>query len=138
VAALALGADAVLMGTRFMASVESPMHDNFKKWMIAAKETDTVVVERSIRNAARIIKNEAALTVARLEAEGATLEELLPIIAGKVGRDAYLSGDVNAGTIACGQVVGRIHEIKTCKQIIDDIIAEARERLAQLGRVFKE
>ncbi|MBP8131750.1 MAG: nitronate monooxygenase [Candidatus Hydrogenedentes bacterium] len=138
VAALALGANAVLMGTRFMASVESPMHDNFKKWMIAAKETDTVVVERSIRNAARIIKNEAALTVARLEAEGATLEELLPIIAGKVGRDAYLSGDVNAGTIACGQVVGRIHEIKTCKQIIDDIIAEARERLAQLGRVFKE
>ncbi|HNT87996.1 MAG TPA: nitronate monooxygenase [Candidatus Hydrogenedentes bacterium] len=136
VAALALGAEAVLMGTRFMASVESPMHDNFKRWMVAAKETDTMVVERSIRNAARIIKNEAALTVARMEAEGATLDDLIPVISGKVGRDAYLCGDINRGTIACGQVVGRIHEIKTCKQIIDDMIAEARERLTAIERIF--
>jgi len=104
--------------------------------MVAAKETDTMVVERSIRNAARIIKNEAALTVARMEAEGATLDDLIPVISGKVGRDAYLCGDINRGTIACGQVVGRIHEIKTCKQIIDDMIAEARERLTAIERIF--
>ena len=91
-AALALGAEAVLMGTRFMACTESPMHDNFKQWMVQARETDTIVVERSIRNAARIMKNEAALTVARMESEGATLQDLLPVIAGRVGREAYLSG----------------------------------------------
>ncbi|MFP4500226.1 MAG: NAD(P)H-dependent flavin oxidoreductase [Candidatus Hydrogenedentota bacterium] len=136
VAALALGADAVLMGTRFMASAESPMHDNFKQWMIGANETDTMIVERSIRNAARIIKNEAAETVARMEAEGATLDELIPVISGKVGREAYLSGDINMGTIACGQVVGRINEIKTCKQIIEDTVAEAKEALGKLHAIW--
>lgn len=125
VAALALGAEAVLMGTRFMAVSESPMHDNFKQWMVHAQETDTMVVERSIRNAARIMKNEAARTVAQLEAEGATLEQLLPVISGKVGREAYLSGDIDLGTIACGQVVGRIREIKSAQELIDGIIEEA-------------
>lgn len=135
IAALALGAEAVLMGTRFMASKESPMHENFKEWMVEAQETDTMVVERSIRNAARVIRNEAGKTVERMEAEGASLEELLPVIAGRVGREAYLSGDVDRGTIACGQAVGLIHEIKSCKQIIDDIIAEAKAILARLNRV---
>ncbi len=132
VAALALGAEAVLMGTRFMATKESPMHDNFKQWMVQAKETDTVVVERSIRNAARIMNNEAARTVQELEAGGATLDELLPVIAGKVGREAYLSGDIEGGTIACGQDVGRIYEIKSCKQLIEDIMSEATQSIARL------
>lgn len=127
IAALALGAEAVLMGTRFMASKESPMHPNFKQWMVQAQETDTLIVERSIRNAARIMKNDAALTVARMESEGATLDELLPVIAGKVGRDAYLSGDVNRGTIACGQIVGRIDSIPSVHDIIESIITEAEQ-----------
>ena len=133
VAALALGAEAVLMGTRFMATAESPMHANFKEWMTGAQETDTMIVERSIRNAARIMKNEAGETVARMEAEGATLNELIPVIAGKVGRDAYFSGDINAATIACGQAVGRIHEIKSVKEIIEDIMAEARATLERIN-----
>lgn len=133
VAALALGAEGVLMGTRFMASVESPMHDNFKEWMVNADVTDTMVVERSIRNAARIMTNEAARTVARLEAEGATFEELFPIIAGSVGREAYLSGDLDRGTIACGQAVGRIREIKPVAEIIADIMSEAHAVLSRLN-----
>lgn len=137
VAALALGAEAVLMGTRFMASTESPMHDNFKRWMVAAQETDTMIVERSIRNASRIIKNDAARTVEELEAGGATLEELIPVISGKVGLEAYLSGDVNRGTIACGQVVGRINEIKSCKEIIEEIVAEARTVCDRLHRIVE-
>ena len=135
VAALSLGAEAILMGTRFMASAESPMHDNFKQWMVEAQETATMIVERSIRNAARIMKNEAAQTVARMEAEGAGLSELLPVIAGKVGLEAYLSGDIQRGTIACGQVVGRIHEIKSVREIMDDIIAEAEAVVARLQRL---
>jgi len=131
-AALALGAEAVLMGTRFMACTESPMHDNFKQWMVQARETDTIVVERSIRNAARIMKNEAALTVARMESEGATLQDLLPVIAGRVGREAYLSGDIDLGAIACGQVVGRIREIRSAGEIVTQTIREAQEILDRL------
>lgn len=131
-AALALGADAVLMGTRFMACKESPMHDNFKQWMIAAQETDTMIIERSIRNAARVIRNEASMTVARMEAEGATLDDLLPVISGKVGLEAYLSGDVQRGTIACGQVVGRIRAVQSAAEIMADIVAEARAVAARL------
>ena len=132
VAALAFGAEAVLMGTRFMASTESPMHENFKQWMVQAAETDTIVVERSIRNAARIMKNEAALTVARMESEGATLQDLLPVIAGRVGREAYLSGDIDLGAIACGQVVGRIRDIKSAGAIVEETIREAHEILDRL------
>lgn len=138
VAALALGAEAILMGTRFMASTESPMHDNFKQWMVEAQETDTIVVERSIRNAARIMKNEAARTVARMEAEGATLDDLLPVIAGRVGREAYLSGDIDTGAIACGQVVGRIREIKDAGEIVAQIIREAHDTLNRLTRLSAE
>ncbi|NLV45297.1 MAG: nitronate monooxygenase [Candidatus Hydrogenedentes bacterium] len=135
IAALALGAEGVLMGTRFMATAESPMHDNFKQWMVEAQETDTMVVERSIRNAARIMKNDAAMTVARMEKEGATLEDLLPVIAGRVGREAYLSGDINLGAIACGQAVGRVHEIKSVAELMDEIIGDAREIVRRLEQV---
>ena len=136
VAALALGAEGILMGTRFMAAKESPMHDNFKHWMVEAQETDTLVVERSIRNAARIMKNEAAKTVERMESEGATLQDLLPVIAGRVGLEAYLSGDIDLGTIACGQVVGRIHEVKSVQEIVDDIIAEAKAVIGKLNAIL--
>ena len=135
IAALALGAEGILMGTRFMATKESPMHENFKQWMVEAKETDTLIVERSIRNAARIMKNEAAQTVARMEEEGATLQDLLPVIAGRVGLQAYLSGDINLGAIACGQVVGRIHEVGTVREVIDGIMAEAERILARLNEL---
>lgn len=133
VAALALGAEAVLMGTRFMATTESPMHDNFKRWMVQAQETDTMLVERSIRNAMRVINNDAARVVAKMEAEGAGLDELLPVIAGKVSHEAYLNGDINQAAIACGQAVGRIEEIKTSAVVIQEIVDEARVVMQRLG-----
>jgi len=136
VAALAMGAEAILMGTRFMASKEAPMHENCKKWMLGATERDTRIVERSIRNPCRVIVNEASDKVVELEARGTTLEELLPIISGKGGRAAYQSGDLNAGIIACGQVVGRIHEIKSCAEIIQDIVQEAQSIAGRLGDLF--
>jgi len=136
VAALAMGAEAILMGTRFMASKEAPMHENCKKWMLGATERDTRIVERSIRNPCRVIVNEASDKVVELEARGTTLEELLPIISGKGGRAAYQSGDLNAGIIACGQVVGRIHEIKSCAEIIQDIVQEAQSIAGRLGGLF--
>ena len=100
--------------------------------MVQGAETDTIVVERSIRNAARIMKNEAALTVVRMESEGATLQDLLPVIAGRVGREAYLGGDIDLGAIACGQVVGRIRDIKSAGEIVEETMREAHEILERL------
>lgn len=133
-AALALGAEAILMGTRFMATQESPIHKNFKDWMVRAEETETMIIERSIRNAARVRRNKAAEQVLEMEKDGAGLDEIMPIIAGKVGREAYLSGDLDMGTVACGQVVGRIRDIPTMKELIQRIVSEAEKILRSLPK----
>lgn len=136
-AALALGADAVVMGTRFLATKECPAHANFKEWLVEAQETDTMMIERSIRNAVRVMRNETAEKVLEMESRGATLEELLVYISGKVGREAWLSGDLDGATIACGQNVGLIHEVKTVKEVIDDIVSSAREIAGRLNGIVQ-
>ncbi len=136
VAALALGAEAVVMGTRFMASKECPLHPKIKEWLLSAKETDTLMIERSIKNAARVMKTDFAQRVLEMEEKGATLEELVPLISGLRGKQALDEGDVNAGSIACGQAVGLIHDIPSVKEIIDGIISEAKligQRLYNIG-----
>ncbi len=134
IAALALGADGIVMGTRFVATKECPVHENFKKWMLEAQETDTMIVERSIKNPARVRKNKAAFEVLAMEEKGATLEELMPLIAGKVGLQAYLSGDLDIGVIACGQVVGLIDDIPSAYDLVRRIESEAREVLQHLQK----
>lgn len=136
VAALALGAEGVLMGTRFMASKECPLHPKIGQWLLNARETDTLIIERSIQNAARVMKTELSQRVLEMEEKGATLEELLPLISGDRSKRSYVSGDVNDAAIACGQVVGLVHELPSVKEIIDGIINEARlisQRLHKTG-----
>ncbi len=136
VAALAMGAEGVVMGTRFMATQESPIHPRIKQWMLEAKETDTLILERSIRNAGRYMKTAIAERVLGMEARGATLEELLPVLSGQNTKIALTEGDVNAGVICCGQVVGLVKDIPTAKAVIDNIIEEARaigKRLQSFG-----
>jgi len=139
VAALALGAEGVLMGTRFMASKESPAHPKAKEFLIKARETDTTLIERSIRNTARVIKNRPAEKTAQMEQKGATLEELLPVIGGLKEKELFETGDLDAGIMHSGQIEGLIKDIPTAKQIIDSIISEAGpicqrlQRLAESG-----
>ena len=137
VAALSLGAEAVVMGTRFLATKECPAHANFKEWLVEAQETDTMMIERSIRNAVRVMKNETARKVLEMEEQGATLDELIVYISGKVGQQAWLSGDLDGATIACGQNVGLIHEVLTVKELIDGIVKGAREIVSRLNRVVQ-
>ena len=125
VAALALGAEGILMGTRFMATKECPAHPRFKEWLLKARETDTVITQRSIRAPARNLKSELVSKVQEMESQGATLEELLTIIGGDNTRRVYLEGDLNGGLAECGQVVGLIHDIPTVKEVIDGIIRGA-------------
>lgn len=127
VAALALGADGILMGTRFMATKECTAHPKFKEWLLSAKETDTFITQRSIRAPARCLRNEPALKVLEMERQGATLEELLVITRGENERRVYLEGELDAGLAQCGQVVGLIHDIPTVKELIDGIIQGAAE-----------
>lgn len=101
-AALALGAEAVVMGTRFVAATECTAHPNYKEWIVNAQETDTVMIQRSIRNAARVMRNAASEKVLEMEARWAALEELLTVIGGQVGRRALFSGDIDGGTFAVG------------------------------------
>jgi nitronate monooxygenase len=134
-AALSLGADAVVMGTRFLATKECPAHDNFKEWLVEAQETDTMMIERSIRNAVRVMRNETAEKVLDMEEKGATLDELIVYISGKVGKEAWMSGNLDGATIACGQNVGLIHEVKTVKEVIDGIITDARKIAKKLSAI---
>jgi NAD(P)H-dependent flavin oxidoreductase YrpB (nitropropane dioxygenase family) len=126
VATLALGAEGVLMGTRFMATKECFLPAKIQEWLINARETDTLIIERSIKNAARVMKTEFSQAVLELEEKGATLEELLPFISGERSKQSYISGDVNDGVIACGQAVGLIRDIPSVKELIDGIIKEAK------------
>jgi len=136
-AALALGADGVLMGTRFVATKECPAHPRIKEWFTKAGETDTMVIQRSIRNAARVMRNRAAEKALSMEEKGASLEELLTVISGLMGQKSLYEGDLEEGVIACGQCVGLIHEIKSVKEIIEEIIQGAKAILERLNTLFR-
>jgi len=131
VAALALGADAVLMGTRFMATKECRGHPGWKEWLVNATEADTTYIMKSIKNPSRVAKNAVAAKVAEMENRGATLEELLPIIAGQGGA-VFDDGKIDSQLASAGQAIGLIHDVPTVKELIDRIVEEAiqiRERL---------
>jgi nitronate monooxygenase len=127
VAALALGADGINMVTRFVATVEAPVHDNVKRAIVAASERDTQLIFRRLRNTARIFRNGVASKVAELEArpEGATIEELAPFVAGYEGRRLMDEGDMEAGIWSAGQVVGLIHDVPSVRELVERTVAEA-------------
>jgi len=135
VAALALGADGVNMGTRFLATREAPVHEKVKQAILAASELDTRLIMRSLRNTERVLQTAA---VDRLLAKEAALgeklrfEDIVDEVAG-VYPTVMLGGEVDAGPWSCGMVAGLIHDIPSCGELIERIMAEAesliRERL---------
>lgn len=136
IAALALGAEGVVMGTRFMATKECPIHPNYKEWLLKATERDTTLVMRSLQNTHRVLKSKATEELLKIEARGASLEEMLPIIGNEASKKVAFEGDFDAGQALAGEVVGLIHDIPTVKELIDRIIDEARvitQRLHTLG-----
>ncbi|MDF1555693.1 MAG: nitronate monooxygenase family protein [Deferrisomatales bacterium] len=130
-AALALGADGVNMGTRFVATREAPVHDHVKQALVGASERDTRLILRTLRNTERVLANRAAAAVLEIEGRGnARIEDLIPYVAGRVGRSVLDRGDLDAGTLAAGQSVGLIRDVPTCKELLDRIVAEAEEVIA--------
>ena len=129
VASLALGADGINMGTRFMVTKEAPVHQNVKDAIIAASELDTKLIMRPLRNTERVLNNEAVEKVLEIEREkgpNTKIEDIVDLVGGvypKVMQD----GDVGVGAWSCGMVAGLIHDNPTCKELIDRIMSEAED-----------
>ena len=134
-AALALGAEGVVMGTRFVATEECIAHPKIKEWIVNAKDNDTILMGKAYRLASRLAKNKPALMAQEMEAKGASLEEVLPVISGAKGKEAWMEGDIDAGVLSMGMVVGRIDRILTVKEVIDEIINGAKKILERLNQL---
>jgi NADH:quinone reductase (non-electrogenic) len=133
VAALAMGADGINMGTRFIATKEAPVHDNVKQAIVAASELDTRLVMRPLRNTERVLANAAAERLLKMErTKGASLkfEDIVKEVGGVYPR-IMTQGEMDAGVWSCGMVAGLIHDVPTCKELIDQIMNEATVLIRQ-------
>ncbi len=137
VASLALGAEGMNMGTRFIATREAPVHENVKQALVAASELDTRLIMRPLRNTERVLNNAAVERLLEKERElGSNLkfEDILPEVAG-VYPSIMQRGEMGAGAWSCGMVAGLIHDVPTCKELIDRIMAEADQLIR--GRLMR-
>ena len=127
VAALALGAEGINMGTRFMATVESPIHENVKQQMVENDERSTELIFRTMRNTSRVAKNAISIQVAQMERDGAKFEDVRELVAGTRGKVVYETGDPDHGIWSAGQVQGLINDIPTCAALVSRIVSGAEE-----------
>ena len=135
-AAFALGACGIQVGTCLLASVECPIHDNYKQAILKAKDSDTTVTGRSIGGPVRVLKNRMAREYLALEKRGATLEELEKVTLGGLRR-AVFDGDMDHGSVMSGQVAGMLHEIKPLRQIFEELYSGGRAVLEATGKEWQ-
>ena len=128
VAALGLGADGMNMGTRFVATREAPVHDNVKQALINHGERDTRLIMRTLRNTERVLHNQTVDKVLEIESRGNTkIEDIVPYVSGLVGKEMLEDGQMDKGVLSAGQSMGLIHDIPTCRELLDRIMAQAEE-----------
>jgi nitronate monooxygenase len=133
VAMLALGAEGVVMGTRFLATSECGIHEGIKNKLIEAESTESVIALGSIGDPMRVLHTELISRVLEMEEQGATLEEMLPVIAGDKSREAMSAGDIDNSLLPCGQVIGMVHEVSSIGDIIKGLVDEAGAIYERLG-----
>ncbi|MGJ7920849.1 DUF561 domain-containing protein [Neobacillus sp. LXY-4] len=133
-AAFALGAQGVQVGTRFLATVECPTHENFKLAVVNADDTSTTVTGRSLGGPVRSIKNSMIAEFQELERQNASRDELEKISLGSL-RKAVFEGDTDRGSVMAGQICGLVNEITTVEEMITSMFAEAQEVLNNLGKI---
>ena len=119
------------MGTRFMATKESDIHDKIKAHLVQSSERDTVHIMRSLRNTARVYKNKVALEVIEKEKQRAQFADIRPLVSGQRGKKVYEDGEVDAGIWTAGQTTGLIHDIPTCKELVARIERDAEQVMTQ-------
>lgn len=135
-AALALGAEGVEMGTRFVATVECRAHPRYKEAIVAARETDTTVIERTVGRPGRVLAGPYAERVLAREAEGADIRALIPLIEGSHNKRAALEGDLEAGFVWAGQGVGGIRDVPTVAALLARMEDEARAATGRLATLL--
>jgi NAD(P)H-dependent flavin oxidoreductase YrpB (nitropropane dioxygenase family) len=125
-AALALGAEGVNMGSRFMCTQEAPLHHNIKEKMVEADERSTALVYRPFRNTARIFKNKIAVEVNEREKNtNVEFQDIAELVAGTRGKQVFVTGDPDYGVWTAGQVLGLINDIPTCDELVNRMVEEA-------------
>jgi nitronate monooxygenase len=132
VAALAMGAEGVNMGTRFIATKEAPVHQNVKEALVNASELDTELIMRPLRNTERVLKNDAVTKILEKEkslGDDIQIQDIFGEVAG-VYPKIMQEGAMDAGAWSCGMVAGLIHDIPTCKELIERVVSEAEEIIA--------
>ena len=128
VAALALGGEAIVMGTRFMATQEAGIHQNVKEKMTEADELSTNLMFRTMHNTARVFKNSVSDQVVEIESTGtATFEDVKDLVAGQRGRVVFEEGDLEHGIWSAGISVARVKDVPTCKEMVSRLVSEAEE-----------
>lgn len=141
VASLALGASGINMGTRFIATKEARVHDNVKQAILAASEIDTRLVMRPLRNTERVLNNPAVERLLEKEqnlGDDIKFEDIIEEVAGVYPR-VMIDGEVETGVWSCGMVAGLIHDIPTCKELLDRMVSEAEALIQErLAGMFKE
>jgi NAD(P)H-dependent flavin oxidoreductase YrpB (nitropropane dioxygenase family) len=139
VAALAMGADGIIMGTRFLVAEEIWAHDDFKKRLLEADETHTTLVLGSLRNTMRALRNETTAKVQEIESvHGGNLDMLMPHISGAVGRKAYETGDTSTGALAVGQAVTFSDRIEPLAEIVKRLEDEAHQAMQKLETLYQK
>ena len=133
-AALVLGAEGINMGTRFVCTSEAPVHPAAKAALVAANERDTRLIFRTLRNTSRVLRNAISEEVVMLERRpgGCVFDDLRPLVAGARGRKAWETGDVDAGVMTAGMVIGLIDDLPTCAELIDRIVADCQTQLSRV------
>jgi NADH:quinone reductase (non-electrogenic) len=141
VAALALGADGVNMGTRFMATKEAKIHQNVKEAIVKNTERDTILTNRTLRNTSRVARNAIAEQVVNIQEDPTkTIDDVRELVSGARGRANVLQGgDIDGGIWSAGQSQGLIHDIPSCDELVKRIMAEAEGIIhARLDRMAGE
>ncbi|KAG5638161.1 hypothetical protein H0H81_001457 [Sphagnurus paluster] len=125
------------MGTRFMCTVESPIHQNIKEKIVASSEADTVHIFRTLHNTARVFKNKVSMEVVALERRpgGAKFEDVRELVSGARGRKVYELGDPDYGIWSAGIVIGLINDIPTCKDLLATLERDVEEIVGQMNAV---
>jgi NAD(P)H-dependent flavin oxidoreductase YrpB (nitropropane dioxygenase family) len=136
-AALALGAAGVMMATRFVATKECEVHDNIKQEIIRRQEYETALICKSIGLQGRAIRNKVVEEVLSLEEKGCGLEELIPLISGERVREAWATGNIDRAPMMMGQSVGLVHDIPTCKELIERMAAETEADIERLTDIVR-
>src|SRR5690606_836256 len=136
--ALALGAEGVNMGTRFMATQEAAIHENVKRKIVENTERDTILTNRTLRNTSRVARNAVSEEVAKIQQDPTkTIEDVRHLVAGVRGRTNVLgAGDMDGGIWTVGQSQGLIHDIPTCAELVRNIMAQADDILAKRFRAM--